>query len=259
MGNKRDVILPSYHDGKALADKFCEFFFEKISTIRNNLAATNNSSSDNCDTMRADIKFEGEPLTSFSPVSRDELRKIILAAPTKSCELDPLPTKLLKPCLDHMLPSITDIVNTSLSEQCVPVSFKQAIVRPLRKKPNLDKEMLKNYRPVSNLPFISKILEKVNNQLEDHINSHSLHDEVQSAYRAYNSTETALLRVHHDIAYALDSNCCAVLLMLDLSAAFDTIDHQILFNRLEYSTGATKDALLWFKSYLMDKTQRVAI
>ena len=61
------------------------------------------------------------------------------------------------------------------------------------------------------------------------------------------------------IAYALDSNCCAVLLMLDLSAAFDTTDHQILFNRLEYSTGITKDALLWFKSYFMDRTQRIAI
>jgi hypothetical protein len=60
--------------------------------------------------MRADIKFEGEPLSSFSPVSSDELRKIILAAPTKSCELDPLPTKRLKPCLDHVLPSITDNV-----------------------------------------------------------------------------------------------------------------------------------------------------
>ena len=260
MGNKRDVILPSHHDEKALADKFCEFFVGKISTIRDNLAATNNSSSDNCDTMRADIKFDGEPLRSFSPVSSDELRKIILAAPTKSCELDPLPTKLLKPCLDPVLPSITDIVNKSLSEQCVPASFKQAIVRPLLKKPNLDKEMHKNYRPVSNLPFISKILEKVvNNQLENHINSHSLHDDVQSAYCAYHSTETALLRVHHDIAYALNSNCCAVLLMLDLSAAFDTIDHQILFNRLEYSTGVTKDALLWFKSYLMDRTQSVAI
>ena len=144
---------------QTIDNEILEFFVGKISNIRDNLAATNNSSSDNCDTMRADIKFEGEPLTSFSPVSSDELRKIILAAPTKSCELDPLPTKLLKPCLDHVLPSITDIVNKSLSEQCVPASFKQAIVRPLLKKPNLDKEILKNYRPVSNLPFISKILE----------------------------------------------------------------------------------------------------
>jgi hypothetical protein len=71
-----------------------------------------------------------------------------------------------------VLPSNKDIVNQSLSEQCVPVSFKQAIVRPLLKKPNLDKEMLKNYRPVSNLPFISKILEKVvSNQF---ISSHGI-------------------------------------------------------------------------------------
>jgi hypothetical protein len=74
--------------------------------------------------MRADIKFEGELLTSFSSISSDELCKIILAAPTKSCKLDPLPTKLLKPCLDHVLPSIIDIVNKSLSEQCVQASFK---------------------------------------------------------------------------------------------------------------------------------------
>jgi hypothetical protein len=85
-----DLLTISVIDG----DKFCEFFVGKISTIRDNLAATNNSSSDNCDTMRADIKFDGEPLRSFSPVSSDELRKIILAAPTKSCELDPLPTSL---------------------------------------------------------------------------------------------------------------------------------------------------------------------
>ncbi|CAC5407955.1 unnamed protein product [Mytilus coruscus] len=91
------------------------------------------------------------------------------------------------------------------------------------------------------------------------MSSHSLHDSVQSAYRACHSTETANLGVHHDIAYALDNNCCAVLLMLDLSAAFDTIDHQILFDRLKYSFGVTGDALLWLQSYLMNRTQRVAI
>jgi hypothetical protein len=77
--------------------------------------------------MRADIKFEGEPLTSFSLISSDELRKIILAAPTNSSDFDPLSTKLLKPCLDHVLPSITDIVNKSLTEQCVPSSYKQTM------------------------------------------------------------------------------------------------------------------------------------
>ncbi|CAC5400218.1 unnamed protein product [Mytilus coruscus] len=226
MGNRRKVILPSHNDEKVLADKFCEIFVGKISAFRDNLTAKNDASSYNRDTMRADIKFEGEPLRSLSPVSNDELH----------------------------------IVNTSLSEQCVPLSFKQAVVRPLLKKPSLYKEVLKNYRPVSNLPFISKTLEKVvDSRLENHISSHSLHDSVQSAYRTCHSTETALLRVHHDIAYALDNNCCAVLLMLILSAAFDTIDHQILFDRLEYSFGVTGDALLWLQSYLMNRTQRVAI
>jgi len=259
MGNKREVFLPEHEDDKLLADKFCEFFVGKISTIRDNLSTTNNSSTD-CNFMRADTKFEGNQLTSFSTASCDEIRKIILASPTKSCELDPLPTKLLKQCLDYLLPAITSIVNKSLSQICVPTPFKRAVVRPLLKKSNLDKEVLKNYRPVSNLPFISKILEKVvATRLENHINSHSLHDHAQSAYRAGHSTETALLRVHHDIACALDNNCCAVLLMLDLSAAFDTIDHTILLNRLEFSFGITDDALLWLKSYLTERTQCVSI
>jgi hypothetical protein len=98
--------------------------------------------------------------------------------------------------------------------------------------------VLKNYRPVSNLPFISKILEKViNSRLEDHLQPNHLHDRQQSAYRVHHSTETSLLRVHHDITSALDKGSSVVLLMLDLSAAFDVNDHNILINRLELSFG----------------------
>jgi hypothetical protein len=149
-----------------------------------------------------------------------------MKAPLKSCELDPIPTPILKSFLDTLLPMITAIVNTSLEESHVPTSVKTAVVRPLLKKTFLDKEEFKNDRPVSNLPFISKILQKVvSTRLEEHINSHSLQDNLQSTYRPCHSTETALLRVHHDIVYALDNNQCAVLVMLDLSAAFDVIDH----------------------------------
>ena len=109
------------------------------------------------------------------------------------------------------------------------------MVRPLLKKPSLDIEVLKNYRPVSNLPFISKVLEKVvATRLDRHLESNILHDSRQSAYRSGHSTETALLRVHHDIAAALDNNCHAVLVMLDLSAAFDVIDHPILLRRIRH-------------------------
>ena len=146
-------------------------------------------------------------------------------------------------------------------ESKVPHSFKKANIRLLLKKPNLDKEELKNYRPVSNLPFLlSKILEKlVAKRLETHLSSHRLHNKPQLAYRTGHSTETALLKIHHDIAEALDRKCLAALVLLDLSAAFDVIDHKILQTRLEYSFGVTGSALSWINSYLSDRSQYIAI
>jgi hypothetical protein len=85
----------------------------------------------------------------------------IIKSPSKYCELDPLPTYLLKEVLKYLLPLITAIINKSLVESKVPLSFKKANIRPLLKKPNLDKEELKNYRPESNLLFLSKVREKL--------------------------------------------------------------------------------------------------
>ena len=111
----------------------------------------------------------------------------------------------------------------------VPSSCKQAIIRPLLKNNNLDKNVLKNYRPVSNLSFISKLLEKVvSNQLEEHLSRNNLKDVFQSAYKRKHSTETALLKVNSDILSSCDSGKITILTLLDLSAAFDTIDHIIL-------------------------------
>jgi hypothetical protein len=150
-----------------------------------------------------------------------------------------MPTYLLKQYDNNVLPVITAMVNKSLNEMSVPTAFKQTIVRPLLKKPGLNMNNLKNYRPVSILPFVSKIIEKevVASRIEDHLDKHKLHDNRQSAYHSLHSTETALLRVHHDIATALDNNSCSILVMLDLSAAFDVIDHGILYQRLEYTFG----------------------
>jgi hypothetical protein len=124
----------------------------------------------------------------------------------------------------------------------------------------LDNNALKNYRPVSNLSFVSKILEKVVvSRLECHLQPNSLLYHLQSAYRTGHSTETALLRVHHDITSALDNNYCAVLVMWDLSAAFDVIDHTIIFQRLEYSYDISGPALAWIILYLTNRTRRIAI
>ena len=117
---------------------------------------------------------------------------------------------------------------------------------------------MKNFRPVANLGFLSKIIEKiVASRLTEHLDKNNLHNLTQSAYRRYHSTGTALLRVHNDIVYALDRKRMTVLILLDLSASFDTIDHEILLKRLNNRFGIRGVALEWFRSYLCRRAQRV--
>ena len=114
--------------------------------------------------------FDPPKLTVFTQVTQDEINKIISKSPTKTCLLDPLPTFLIKECIDILLPSITKLVNCSLHEGLVPNGFKKAVVTPLIKKASLPVEDLKNYCPVSGLSFISKLVEHVAaKQLVDHI------------------------------------------------------------------------------------------
>ena len=117
-------------------------------------------------------------------------------------------------------------MNTFLESGTVPSLFKNAIVTPLIKKPSLDQNVLKNYRPVSNLPFLSKILEKVvSKNLAVHKTENNLEVPLQSSYRENHSTEAALLKVHNDVVHALDDGECVFLVLLDLSTVFDTIDN----------------------------------
>ncbi|KAK7101509.1 hypothetical protein V1264_019884 [Littorina saxatilis] len=178
----------------------------------------------------------------------------------KTCELDPLPASILTHCLDTLLPHFTSVINASLSSGSFPAIFKSAILRPLLKKPSLDPENLKNYRPVSNLSFLSKITEKiVLSQLLDHLEANHLLYCNQSAYRSGQSTETALLKISNDILTALDNNDVCLLSLLDLSAAFDTIDHAVLLSRLQNSFGISQSVLSWFQSYLTDRYQSVSV
>ena len=193
-------------------------------------------------------------------MSEVEIDKIIKQSPSKSCDLDPLPTSLLKENMSSILPLITEIVNDSLSSGHVPEEFKVAHVTPLLKNTSLDKNVLKNYRPVSNLPFVSKVLERVvAKQLQNYLTVNNLHEPQQSAYRKHHSTETAPLCVQNDIVQAIDGKKSVILVLLDLSAAFDTIDHSVLLHRLQHDLGITGTALKWLDSYLSDRTQTVKI
>ena len=151
-------------------------------------------------------------------------------------------------------------MNLSLSSGFVPTCLKHAIIRPHLKKSHLDHDELKNYRPLSNLPFLSKVLEKiVAKRLLSHMDDHNLHEILQSAYKQHHSTETALVRVQNDILTHLENKRGVILVLLDLSAAFDTIDHMTLLDQLHHRLGISDTALQWFNSYLTGRTQSVTI
>uniref|UniRef100_A0A3B3QY49 Reverse transcriptase domain-containing protein n=1 Tax=Paramormyrops kingsleyae TaxID=1676925 RepID=A0A3B3QY49_9TELE len=151
-------------------------------------------------------------------------------------------------------------MNCSLASGVVPRKFKHAVVQPLIKKPNLDTSILSNYRPISKLPFLSKVLEKlVLQQLQFFLDIHGILEPFQSGFKALHSTESALLKVFNDLLLATDSGDSAILILLDLTAAFDTIDHDILISRLEHYVGIRGTALEWFRSYLTDRSLSVCL
>uniref|UniRef100_A0A3Q3FRJ7 Reverse transcriptase domain-containing protein n=1 Tax=Labrus bergylta TaxID=56723 RepID=A0A3Q3FRJ7_9LABR len=177
-----------------------------------------------------------------------------------TCSLDFIPTTFLKEVFNTVGPSILSIINSSLAEGVVPSAFKHAVVQPLLKKPNLDPTDFNNFRPISKLPFLSKVLEKVvSTQLLSFMTENNLFEKFQSGFRACHSTETALLKVTNDLLLATDRGEGTILILLDLSAAFDTVDHTILTDRLRHWVGLKDTALSWFYSYLLERTFAVTI
>ena len=147
-----------------------------------------------------------------------------------------------------------------MSEGTFPKIYKNATVRPLLKKHNLPHEDFSSYRPISNLNFLSKVLERIIlSRINTHLQTFPSLCRFQSAYRKFHSTETALLRIHNDLLLASNRQQVSALILLDLSAAFDTIDHQILLTRLSSFFGFSGTALSLLESYLSNRLQYVTI
>ena len=176
-----------------------------------------------------------EPLFDFQPASVDAICGLIM----KSCNkvvpvIDTITEHLLKYNVNALAPVLTRIVNSSIETSLVPCIMKHAVVTPLLKKTGLDPDNMMNYRPILNLSFVSKPLEKhVATQVRQHLEANALFDVFQSAYRPAHNCETALVRrslpIQDDILQSLDNRKSTILVLLDLRAAFDTVpvDHQI--------------------------------
>ena len=168
------------------------------------------------------------------PVCLSLMRSISVSVNPPQWILLTRPSTNIKDCLDILLPSITKLVNYSLIEGSFPNSFKKVVVNPLIKKSSLPRNDLKNYRTVSGLCFLWKLVERViARQLTSHINNNKLDNPHQSAYKPGHSTEAALLLTKNEVHLSLACSEPTALVLFELSAAFDTIDHNILLGYLK--------------------------
>ena len=256
LQRKQEPRFPTSTSSEQLVDEFSAFFHEKISKMRCSLS----HDSESIINPLPDLLCCQSELTDFCTVNTNNIRKYLVSSGVKTCDLDPLPSILLRECLDTLLPVITRIVNLSLTTGNVPRHFKDAMVRPKLKKDSLDHQLFSHFRPISNLKLLSKVTEKaVACQLTDYLNANGLQERLQSAYKVTHSTETALLKVQSDIFNAIDKQESVLHLLLDLSAAFDTVDHVILLSRLNTRYGIKGNAPHWFASYLKDRRQFIQV
>ena len=261
LGRNKSTSLPHFTDSKIMARIFNEFFVTKISDIRCLLSTWESSATVMaCPPLNSLLTASKSKLQIFKPTTVSEIITVIRKSSKASCALDPIPANLLCDLLPVLAPVITHLVNAALLSDTFPSQLKSAIVMPLLKKLGSDVEVLKNYRPVSNLSFISKVIERVvASRILDHMRENNFQDPMQSAYRSGHSIETALLRVHSDIVSAIDKERGVFLILLDLSAPFDTVDHTILLSFLKDYIGIDGPALKLFETYLTNRTQCVFI
>ena len=192
------------------------------------------------------------PITEITPAY---VEKLIRSKHFKTCiYIDNITPYLLKRNLNFFCLSYTDLINKCIQHSNFPLILKHSIITPILKKPSLDKSLPENYRPISNLSFLSKIIEKIiANHITQHIMNNNLDNQRQSAYKPNHNTETLILDLKKYISYNINNNRYVILILLDLTAAFDTINHKILYAKLQ-SIGIHTQIIELIRSYLTNRT-----
>ena len=257
------TILPdieSYGSSLGLANAFNSFFVNKVEKTQNYIHSQLqleqlNHVDEHLSVDMPHVEF----LSEFKLCESVELKEIILKGIKTTYGIDPLPKHLMSDSLDELLPHLLDLVNTSLRTGSID-GVKFSHVRPLLKKFDMDFAELLSYRAISNLSFISKLIERVvAKRLDEHMTRNQLHNNSQHGYKANHSSETLLMKFLNDILVAVDKNRGVVVLLIDLSSAFDTVHHSTLLKILKKSLYIKGTALDWFQSFLSGRSQAVVI
>ena len=274
LSEPSDVSFLDYIPPNDLANNFSNYFVQKIDDISKSLDAlkTTRDGNDGVCTndngacpYSIDVRAESadlcasEKYANFKSLTQDQVAKLIRKAANKSRPLDPMPTSVVLQAIDVLLPVITSMINISFETGHLAEKWREALVVLSLKKCGLD-ITYSNFRPVSNLQYTLKLSEKAaTDQLLEHMTINGLHSEYQLAYKKHHSTQTALLKVKNEILMNTNAQAVTLLVLLDCSAAFDTVQHDILLERLSSTIGVAGRALSWLTSYLTDRSQRVAV
>ena len=162
----------------------------------------------------------------------------------------------IKMSLPYSLPTILHILDTSLQQSYFPSLWKESIIRPI---PKISSPLVpKDYRPISLLCSLSKVLERVvHRQISSYLEENGLCNPLQSGFRSHHSTQTALLKVSEDMRWAMDRGRVTLLVLFDFSRAFDCVDHALLMDKL-VKFNFSSSVLRWLASYLAGRWQRVS-
>ena len=249
-----------FHNGQfvnspaGLASTMNNFFIDKVTQLRQTIPRVDR---DPLAKLRETLR-DRQCSFKFRPVTPDQVMKIISKLKnSKSTGVDYIDTKTIKLVASEILPAITHIINISINQGTFPMIWKQAKVIPLLKKG--DSLSPKNYRPVALLPIFSKILEKaVFIQIVEYLDHNKLLHPNHHGSRSGHNTATALIQMYDQWIEEVDEGKMVGVMMVDLSAAFDMVDHPLLLGKLRL-LGLEEDVIQWFDSYLSGRTQSVFI
>ena len=237
-----------------IADAQNEFFVQKVDKIRAEMPPP---LSDPLSKLKS-LMMGRKCSFSMSMVEPDKVDSIIANLNnTTACGFDQIDTFIIKLIRPEVVPAITHILNLSITQKKFPSTWKKSKIIPLHKKDDpLDP---KNYRPVAIVPIISKILERaIFNQISSYLETNKLLHPNHHAYRPEHNTTTALIQMHDEWSKAVDEGKLAGAVLLDMSAAFDVVNHELLLEKLALY-GLDSNSIAWVRSYLTGRSQSVIV